>query len=274
MSSLMRKTTTLTNYDVNAADFDYFRQPNSRIAERLSNSFALKDGTILSLGCGTGMYEAIFSETRTIVGIDRSGGMINRAKERIENLVQGDMLFLPFTDRSFSGAYFMQSLHHVGANLEISPLERDAARKQALKEVIRVIDYGATIFIVQRDPSQNQAVWFWKYFPRALEAKLVIQPKIKIIMAWLENLGLQNVTSEPINDPMNRRFYDPSAPLDPGFRRSHSDFSYLSEQDVQDGIERLQTAIANGSVLDDIETCKLRFAEIGGTVFVVSGEKV
>jgi hypothetical protein len=72
---------------------------------------------------------------------------------------------------------------------------------------------------------------------------------------------------------MIQGFYDPRAPLDPGFRRSFSEFSYLSSNDIQTGIKNLQQAIENGSVMDDIEACKLRFAEIGGTVFLVSGEK-
>ena len=127
----MSKTTTLTNYDVNAADFDHFRQPNPQIAEKLSNTFSLSDGPILSLGCGTGMYETILSEKHTIMGLDRSRGMLIRAGERIQTVLQGDMVHLPFADRSFSGAYFMQSLHHVGANLEISNVNRETARRQA-----------------------------------------------------------------------------------------------------------------------------------------------
>ena len=268
----MRQTKTLTNYDANAWDFDRFRQPNPYIAQKLIDAFSTNEGPILSIGCGTGQYEAILSRKFSIVGMDRSTGMIGKAKERISNVILGDMTFLPFAKNSFSGAYFMQSLHHVGANLSIGMEQRNESRKKVLKETISAINRGP-LFIVQRDPSQNQAVWFWKFFPRALEIKMMIQPKIEMLAEWLENLGLENVTAEAVHDPMIRGFYDPKAPLDPGFRRSFSDFSYLSEDDIQIGLQKLLSANNDGSVMDDIEACKLRFSEIGGTVFVVSGEK-
>lgn len=269
----MLQTKTLTNYDANARDFDRFRQPNSTIAKKLIDAFSVSEGPILSVGCGTGQYEAILSRKLAIVGMDRSNGMIGKAKERISNVILGDMTCLPFAKKSFSGVYFMQSLHHVGANLGINPEQRNDVRKSVLKEILGVLNQGP-LFIVQRDPSQNQAVWFWKYFPRAVEIKMMIQPKIEMLVEWLENMGLENVTAEPIHDPMIQGFYDPKAPLDAGFRRSFSEFSYLSEDDIQIGLRKLISANDDGSVMDDIEACKLRFSEIGGTVFVISGEKL
>lgn len=202
----MPQTTTLTNYDANAAAFDQFRQPNPVIAEKLLTAFSKNKGPILSIGCGTGQYEFILSEKIPILGLDRSIGMIGKAKDRIQNVLLGDMTSLPFAKHQFSGAYFMQSLHHVGANLTIRKNERDLARKTALKEAIRVVHQGP-IFIVQRDPSQNKAVWFWKYFPRALEVKLKIQPKIEMYVEWFEGFGLKDVTAEAIHDPMIQGFF-------------------------------------------------------------------
>ena len=189
----MRQTKTLTNYDANAWDFDRFRQPNPYIAQQLIDAFSTNEGPILSIGCGTGQYEEILSRKFAIVGMDRSTGMIGKAKERISNVILGDMTFLPFAKNSFSGAYFMQSLHHVGANLSIGMEQRNESRKKVLKETLSAIERGP-LFIVQRDPSQNLAVWFWKFFPRALEIKMMIQPKIEMLAEWLENLGLENVS--------------------------------------------------------------------------------
>jgi len=265
-------TATLTNYDKNASGYDQFRRPSPILLEILSNTFANAKGEILSVGCGTGRYEEILAQHMCVIGLDRSAGMLNLAKDRCLFLTQGDMTCLPYADESVSGVYFMQSLHHVGANLNITSQERDQARQLALRQAIRVLDQGPLI-IVQRDPSQNQAVWFWKYFPRALETKLIIQPKISTLVAWLEGMGLTQVTAQPINDPMNRRFYDPRAPLDAEFRRSHSDFSYLSAADVVQGVEKLRLAIPSGAVDDDIQRCRRKFEEIGGTVFIVSAIK-
>jgi len=267
------QTHTLTDYNTNAADFDSFRQPSPVIAQKLETALSKDGGLILSIGCGTGQYEAILSRNKRMVGIDKSEGMLRKAKERIENVVLADMTALPFRKGSFSGAYFVQSLHHVGANLSIENKQRSTARITALKEAKRVVSRGA-ILLVQRDPTQNQAVWFWKYFPKALETKMIIQPKISMIKEWLENLDLKNVAAVPIHDPMIQGFYEPEAPLKDGFRRSFSEFSYLSPSEMQEGVEKLKQAIQDGSVKEDIARCKFRFTEIGGTVFVVSGEKI
>ena len=66
---IMSLTSTLTNYDVNAADFDRFRQPNPITVKELMSGFRLAGGPILSLGCGTGQYENILSKTFKIFGI-------------------------------------------------------------------------------------------------------------------------------------------------------------------------------------------------------------
>lgn len=265
-------TKTLTNYDANANDFDYFRQPNAYIKQKLIDAFSVRGGPILSVGCGTGKYEIILAEKFEIVGVDRSNAMIRKAIERIPTVILGDMTSLPFAKNSFLGAYFMQSLHHVGANLNIGMHQRNDSRRKVLQQTLGLISHGP-IFIIQRDPSQNQAVWFWKYFPRALEIKLKIQPKVEMLVDWLERFGVKNVTAEAVYDPMSPGFFDPKAPLDPRFRRSFSDFSYLTDYEIQIGIQDLDRANRDGSVMDEIEASKLRFSEIGGTVFVVSGEK-
>ena len=268
----MVQTRTLTDYDSNAQSFDQFRQPSSIILEKLTKKFFGIDNPILSIGCGTGQYESNLSQTYSVFGFDRSNGMLDLAKERVQNVIQGDMVNLPFGCSKFDGVYFMQSLHHVGANINISMEKREDFRKKALAEAVRVLDRGQVI-VVQRDPSQNQAVWFWKFFPKALEVKLTIQTGIRVIMEWLKSLDLENVNAEAIHDPMIRSFCEPDAPLDPGFRRSFSEFSYLSKGEIQIGLRRLKLAINDGSVINDIERCKLRFDEIGGTVFMISGVK-
>jgi len=264
---------TITDYDTNADGYDKYRRPSPIIREKLKEKFSGITGSILSLGCGTGRMEQALSESNQIFGLDYSSGMLNQAKKRVVNLIQGDMTRLPFNSESFGGAFFMQSLHHVGANLAIGYEERTQVRKQGLREAIRVIKKGP-IIIIQRDPSQNKAVWFWHYFPNALKTKLVIQPEITRIIEWLNEIGLSNVDAIPINDPMVRNFYDPNSILDPSFRKSFSEFSYLSKKDIISGLEKLNEDIENGLVYNKIMECKQKFAEIGGTVFLISAKKL
>jgi len=266
------KTRTLTNYDGQAAQYDQYRRPSPLLLEHLKSSFHGAEKPILSFGCGTGRMECELAKQFSIIGSDLSIGMLKQACERLDDLVQGDMTRMPYKDGSASGMYFMQSLHHIGANLSIEDEAREFARREVLEEAFRVLHRGP-IIIIQRDPIQNQAVWFWKYFPKGLETKLKIQPKVSEIKKWLNLIGFENIKAIPISDPMAKGFYEPESPLDPKFRCSFSEFSYLSDEDIRLGVERLSQSIENGSVHTDIERCKNRLREIGGTVYLIQGEK-
>ncbi len=270
----MAKWDTATPYDQIAGDYDQMRKPGRATTSALQRvlSSVPSDGVILSVGCGTGQYEEVLGRQWKIFGVDKSESMLRIARTRLQHCVHADMLDLPFDDRTFDAVYFVQSLHHAGGNLESTAPERDSARIRALREAVRVLKSGP-LAIVQRDPSQNAAVWIWKYFPEALERKLILQTSVATLSLWLKNLGLTQVTAEPLQDTMLEGFFDPKAPLDPAFQRAYSDFSYLSETELQAGMSRLRAAIDDGSVVEVIEAGKQRFAAIGGTIFLVHGVK-
>jgi len=98
--------------------------------------------------------EKEISQNHNVISLDRSNGMLTQAKIRLDQLILADMDYLPFDKDIFHGLYFMQSLHHIGANLGITPEMREKARKWVLKEAIRDLKQGAVV-IIQRDPSQN-----------------------------------------------------------------------------------------------------------------------
>jgi SAM-dependent methyltransferase len=267
----MPETKTLTDYDSYAEDFDSMRKPSPLLVNELKKIFG-SDILVLSIGCGTGQYEEAFRNGKNIIGLDKSIRMLNLAKKRINYCINGNMLNLPFKDNAFDGVFFMQSLHHLGANFEISIKERNHVRKLALREAVRVLKKGY-LLIIQRDPIQNQAVWFWKYFPKALEKKLVIQPPIEVLIKWLKDLGFSKVKAIPVDDPMIKGFYNAEAPLHPSFRKSFSEFSYLTETELENGVKMLKKAIMEGCAQKEIEKCKKNFLKIGGTVFIVSALK-
>ena len=84
---------------VGRRDIEFWR----RMAQRA-------DGPELELGCGTGRVALpVASNGATVVGIDRSEPMLDRARRRVRRarlgsrvkLVRGDIRHLPFPDRSF-----------------------------------------------------------------------------------------------------------------------------------------------------------------------------
>jgi SAM-dependent methyltransferase len=271
---IMTHWKTATDYDHQASDYDVMRRPGCAVVAFLTEVFtsAARRGKILSIGCGTGQYERAVFHGRGVIGLDLSPAMLEIAASRIAEVKQGDMVALPFPDASFAGAYFVQSLHHVGANTKIPRQDRVALRAKAIAEAARVVNVGP-IAVIQRDPEQNAAVWFWHYFPAALEVKLEIQPTIAQVRQWMESIGIVNVKATPLDDPMIKGFYEPTAPFDPAFRRAFSEFSYVDGDAIAAGLQRLQNAIEADRVGARIESSRRRFAEIGGTVFGVSGMK-
>lgn len=268
----MFNTTPHSDYDSCAKEYNAYRRPGRELLRRLRAAFAGGEKAVLSIGCGSGRYEKTLSRYVSVIGLDLSHGMLRLARKRISRVVQGNMLHLPFPDDCFSGAYFIQSLPQLGASLSISPEERVQVRKKALQEAIRVIDTG-TLLIVQRDPLQDRVIWFWEYFPQAIERKLTIQTRITTIVNWLKRLGLRRVIATPIRDPMITGFYDPESPLKSGFRHAFSEFNYLSEQEYEQGAARLKKAISDGSVQEVIGKNKEMFAKIGGALFLISAKK-
>lgn len=268
------KTKTITDYNRNATYYESFRKPSLKLVKILRELFneTLKQHEVLSIGCGTGQYEYEAFKGKPIVGLDLSEGMIKIAKTKISEVVKGNMQDMPFNNRRFHGVYFMQSFHHLGANFNISSKERTFARQMAINEAHRVLHSG-NIAIIQRDPIQNQAVWFWKYFPEALQKKLIIQPTILEVIEYLQNAGFSNIEKIPIHDKMIKGFWEPTAPLDNGFRKSFSEFSYLDDVQVTRGIKLLSKDIESGQVKKEIELSKEKFQKIGGTVFIVKGIK-
>ncbi|HET6583376.1 MAG TPA: methyltransferase domain-containing protein [Nannocystaceae bacterium] len=91
-------------------------------------------GDVLEVGCGTGLLlQRVAGFARTAIGIDLSPGMLERARARGLEVVEGSATALPFTDDRFDVAYSFKVLSHV------PELER------ALAEMLRVVRPGGHI---------------------------------------------------------------------------------------------------------------------------------
>ena len=102
-------------------------------------------GPVLELGCGTGRVALpVARDGATVVGIDRSQPMLDRARKRVKRaglqdqvqLVRGDIRHLPFPDRSFPLVMAPYGI------LQSLLVERDLAR--TLAAVSRVLTKKGT----------------------------------------------------------------------------------------------------------------------------------
>jgi len=111
----------------------------------------LRGGRALEVGCGTGLIlERVARVAERAVGIDLSAGMLQQAKGRGLDVMQGLATALPFADESFDVTYSFKVLAHVP---EI---------EQALAEMARVTRPGGVVLAEFYNP------WSIRYLAKRL----------------------------------------------------------------------------------------------------------
>jgi ubiquinone/menaquinone biosynthesis C-methylase UbiE len=134
--------TTRAYYDEFAARYDDKRggrEPNGYhdLVDDLEVDYAERFGRgldVLEVGCGTGLILArIAGFARTARGIDLSPGMLERARARGLDVMEGSATKLPFDDASFDVVCSFKVLAHV-REIEL-----------ALREMARVTRPGGTV---------------------------------------------------------------------------------------------------------------------------------
>ncbi|MCB9591506.1 MAG: methyltransferase domain-containing protein [Sandaracinaceae bacterium] len=96
----------------------------------------VQDRRVLEIGCGTGLLLSRIAELADeAVGVDLSPGMLEQARARGLEVVEGSATALPFEDASFDLAFSFKVLAHV------EPIEA------ALREAARVVRPGGHVVV-------------------------------------------------------------------------------------------------------------------------------
>lgn len=110
-----RRATVEATYDAEAADYDdYPAETQHEWVRRLLSSLA-PDALVLDAPCGTGRYFPLVAEAGArVVGIDRSGGMLERARARgiavrLERTTLQDLSYV----EEFDAALTIDAMEHV-----------------------------------------------------------------------------------------------------------------------------------------------------------------
>jgi len=183
-------SSTDRGYDLLAPKFDYtpFRTPDE-LLKRAAKITRKKGGTTargLDLCCGTGAGVRWFRPlcTEKIVGIDRSQGMLDVAREKLEDapgdapieLRQGDALEAPFEDGSFGLITCFGAFGHI--------VQEDEPR--FCREVARLLEPGGRfVFITsERPPAWAPELWVARGFNAVMRVRnALIKPEF--IMYYL-----------------------------------------------------------------------------------------
>ncbi len=175
----MREDVTSKTYDIWAKIYDnsfgaLVRRRQRRAVEQLQT----KPGDrVLDLGVGTGLTLRHYKDDVTVVGMDLSWGMLNKAKVKCDEqgldhcmLVQGDAMFPPFADNSFDHIV----ITHVISVVSDPP--------KLLQLAQRLVKPGGRIVILNHFQSTNRIVgWFEK----------TLNP-IFIKIGWKSDLALED----------------------------------------------------------------------------------
>ncbi len=153
----MRDESTQKIYDLHSRFYDatFGRLVRRRIGTAIVEQVQLAEGQVaLDVGIGTGGSLDFWPADRgTVVGVDLSGGMLDKAAEKIDasgrtntHLSRTNALKLPFADKAFDTVF----VSHV-----ISVVSDPAA---VLRECLRVAAPGARVVLVNHFQSENKVV--------------------------------------------------------------------------------------------------------------------
>ncbi len=141
MSSWKKKRSVRRRYDSTADIYDRRYQEEQEAKYRSALEGVQLDGSILDVGCGTGLFfKHVSPKVTHLVGIDISKALLRQAKETAKafgkiDLVQADADNLPFKDLDFDVIFVFTVLQNMPKPLE------------TLKEIKRTAKSGATVVV-------------------------------------------------------------------------------------------------------------------------------
>ncbi len=177
----MHEASTRKIYDVHAMFYDatFGRLVRRRIARAIEHMNIAPADRILDMGIGTGVSLDYYPPDRgRVVGIDLSGGMLRKAREKIRErgltnafAIQADALHLPFADDTFDHVFMSHVISVVSDPYRL------------IEEAQRVARPGARIVIVNHFQSTNRFI--------ALVEKWLCPLCTKL--GWRSDLALQDL---------------------------------------------------------------------------------
>jgi phosphatidylethanolamine/phosphatidyl-N-methylethanolamine N-methyltransferase len=176
----MQESSTKKIYDVHAMFYDatFGRLVKRRIARAINHMNIADDDRVLDLGIGTGVSLNSYPRRGHNFGIDLSGGMLRKAREKVRELglsnttvFQANALQLPFADSTFDHVFISHVISVVSDPYRL------------IQEAQRVAKEGARIVIVNHFQSTNRFIALLEKWACPLCTKL----------GWRSDLALQDL---------------------------------------------------------------------------------
>ena len=124
-------------YEKNYEEFSKTRYSIWDSVKKFSESFK-KDSLVLDAGCGNGKNMNYLKDKCEIIGIDSCKNFVTLCKERQLNVLESNILNLPFEDSTFDYIISIAVIHH---------LKTESERYKAIDEMLRVLKPNGKILV-------------------------------------------------------------------------------------------------------------------------------
>jgi len=216
-------------YDAIGTTYSRTRRADARLATRIRAAVG-DGGRVINVGAGTGSYEP---DDCAVIAVEPSMVMISQRSDGAAPAVQATAESLPFRDRCFDVAMALWTIHHW------TDLPRGVA------ELRRVA--GRTVIVTHSSVTND--LWVTSdYWPgMALQRRDHIQLQALVDLlggnARIELLPLPRDCTDGSGESFWAR---PEAYLDSRVRAGMSSFQLLGREDLQRGLERLDSDLRSG----------------------------
>ena len=230
---------TNLNYDQIAPHYNQ-RYPDSQTWDRgqalLELAKQVKVKTVLEVGCGTGFWLNLLSQTGAdLFGLDYSMGMIRQAKGQPAplSLTLGLGTQLPYRSAAFDLVYCVDAIHHFGNH------------RAFIAEAYRLLKPGGALAVIGHDPHEGSSNWYiYEYFDHVYDTDLRRYPSGRSVLEWMAQEGYKDVSVSTVEKIRNIHVGE-AALKDPFLKQdATSQLALLDQATYEVGMERIRSAVA------------------------------
>jgi hypothetical protein len=219
------------DYAAHGQGYAQQRRADPRIAALIHRAIG-SARTVLNVGAGAGSYEP---EDRHVVAIEPSAAMRAQRPRHLAPAICGVAEHLPLGDQS------------VDASMALVTVHQWRELVQGLGELRRVT--RGPIVVLTFDGDELERYWLAEYAPELIAVERRRYPAIRAIAEALGGSIEVQTVPIPIDcvDGFTEAFYArPEKFLDPAVRRSQSAWSFVSDDDQQRFVRRLEDDLRSG----------------------------
>jgi SAM-dependent methyltransferase len=216
-------------YDHIGIDYKNLRKPDSRIAAIIEDALG-NSSSVLNVGAGAGSYEPI---NHNVIALEPSIEMIRQRVAHAAPVVQGIAELLPFSDKAFSAALAILTVHHW------------KNQSGGIRELLRIA--RDRVVIMAFDPEQTRKFWLVQdYLPEIAAIDFDSLSSINTITQEFTRFEIRPVPvpCDCSDGFLGAYWQRPHAYLEPDVRNAISVFSKI--EDIETGLSKLQHEIENG----------------------------